>query len=476
MGEFVTPTGLKRKTLQEIRTEFENGLKRVFGPSFETSVDSPNGLLISQLSLSFSKLWELCQEIYLSRDPAQAEGEALDWAAALSGLSRKSATACEVIAMLYGDEETVTVPAGSRATRSRGSLAFTLDETVTINRTACKELLIVDDGSEKNTEYVFNFTFGTVTLNNSTTQSNLQRLSTLVTAAGGSAQITQLGLRVYLQEGGNVGITGSMPDDFIIYGGAEGRFTAVSTGDQTCEIGELDTVSSTVENWELVYNYSAGVPGTNMESDEHLRIRRAAAVRSIQARGTDPAIAAHLIEDVEGVTTAVVKSNRLLQTDSDGRPPKSFETLVVGGSDEDVARCIWENQPSGIQSHGNVSVFIRDNNGDEQLIKFSRPQAKYLWLKITYKLYDEEQAPTTDEIKATLVEWANKEYQMGKDVIPTRVLQGLYNVGGIGTASVQVAVTNSESGTPSFGISVIPIGPAEYASLIASRITLIEES
>ena len=72
MGEFVTPTGLNRKTLQELRVEFENKFKQVFGVTFETAVDSPNGLLVSQLALSYNDLWELAQEIYSSLDPNQA--------------------------------------------------------------------------------------------------------------------------------------------------------------------------------------------------------------------------------------------------------------------------------------------------------------------------------------------------------------------------------------------------------------------
>lgn len=477
MGEFVTPTGLQRKTLQEIRTDFENGLKRVFGPEFETSVDSPNGLLISQLSLSFSKLWELAQEVYLSRDPAQAEGVALDWIASLSGITRKQATSCKVKAMLYSSKESLTVPAGSLAVRERGALPFSLDESVTIERSACASLLIKDAGSAKNTSYVFHFTFGDITLNNSNSSENLNVLQSQILDAGGTATFptgeVKDGLLV-THSSGVVGITGSMPDDFDILAMGEGDFTATVEGYQTCEIGELNVVSSSIEGWDEVYNFVAGVPGSDRETDEQLRVRRMVAVTSIQARGTDPSIEAHLIQDVEGVLTAKVFSNRSMTQDADNRPPKSFECLVVGGTDADVARCIYENQPAGIQSYGNTSVQVTDDAGDEQTISFSRPQAKYLWLKITYHLYSEEQAPTNDEIKAALMAWADREYQMGKDVIPTRVLQGLYNVNGIGTASVQVAVTNAPDGTPSYGTSVISISPVEYAALASSRITLVK--
>lgn len=471
---YVGQTGLKRKTLQELRTEIEQALKNVFGVSFETSVDSPNGLLISQMALSFANIWELAQEVYISRDPAQAQGVALDWAAALNGLSRKVATACKVQAMVYTDKASATIPAGSLAMRTRGSLRFSLDSDVSISRSLCKELLISDDGSSKNTDYTFHFTFGDVTLNNTTSQSNLQRLSTLIISAGGSAEITPRGLRVYMSDGSEVGITGSMPDDFIIQAGVLGDFTAEAAGAQTCEVGELDTIPVAVTGWSSVYNYTAGVPGSDMETDEELRARRAAAVRVIQARGTDPSIRAHLLQNVDGVTAAKVVSNRGMVEDSAGRPPKCFECFVVGGSDEDVAKCIWQNQPAGIQPYGNTSVEITDDSGDSQVISFSRPQAKYLWVKVTYSLYTEESAPTDAEIKAAIMQWSQAEYQMGVDVIPTRVLQGLYSgTTGIGTASIQVAITDTAEGTPSYGTSVIPVAPSDYAVLEPSRIVLV---
>ena len=81
MGTYVTPTGLKRKTLQEIRLELETSFKEVFGPDFETSVDSPNGLFVGHCALALSNIWELAYEVFISRDPNQAEGVALDFAA-----------------------------------------------------------------------------------------------------------------------------------------------------------------------------------------------------------------------------------------------------------------------------------------------------------------------------------------------------------------------------------------------------------
>ena len=474
MGEFVTSTGLNRKTLQELRLEFENKFKQVFGVAFETAVDSPNGLLISQLALSYNDLWELAQEIYSSLDPNQAVGAALDARAAFNGVSRKPALPCTVDAILYTSGDSATIPAGSLAKRQRGNLNFSLDETVTISRASCDELLIVDNGSAKNTEYVFHFTFGDVTLNNSTGASNLSVLRTAVNSAGGSATLTDRGLIVRMSNSSSVGITGAMPSDFIIQSGANGKFTAVESGYQTCEIGELDTIAVGVSGWNSVYNYVSGDPGEDMESDESLRVRRAAAARVRKSRATDPAIEAALL-DVRGVTSALVKSNRGFATDSDGIPGKSFNSLVIGGNDNEIAQCIYENQPAGIQSYGNTSVNITDSHGIEQQISFSRPTPVYLWVKVTYSLYDEEAFPGQDVVKDALVEWAEKEYTLGKDIISTRINQGLYDVPGIGVATCAVAVTDSPDTPPSSSSyetdKRIPVSFFSYAALEDDRIS-----
>ena len=478
MGEFVTSTGLNRKTLQELRLEFENKFKQVFGVAFETAVDSPNGLLISQLALSYNDLWELAQEIYSSLDPNQAVGASLDARAAFNGVSRKPALPCIVDAVLYTDGSSATIPAGSLARRQRGNLNFALDETVTISRSSCDELLIIDNGSEKNTEYVFHFTFGDVTLNNSTSASNLSVLRTAVNSAGGSATLTDRGLIVRMSDSSPVGITGAMPSDFVIQSGANGKFTAVETGYQTCEIGELDTIAAAVEGWNAVYNYAAGEPGEDLESDESLRVRRAAAASARKSRATDPAIEAALL-DVPGVSTAIVKSNRGFTTDDEGVPGKAFVSLVVGGNDNDIAKCIYENQPGGIQSYGNTSVNITDSHGIEQQISFSRPTPIYLWVKVTYSLYDEEAFPGQDVVKDALVEWAEKEYTLGKDIISTRINQGLYDVPGIGVATCAVAVTNSPDTAPSSASyetdKRIPVSFFSYAALEDDRISFVVE-
>lgn len=475
MGTYVTESGLNRKTLQECRAEIETALKQAFGPSFETSVDSPNGLLISQLALGFSNAWELAYEVFVSRDPDQATGVSLDFVAALNGLTRQSAEACEVEAVLYTLNSSATITANSKAIRTRGNLEFGLNSSVSISRSSCKRIMIGDNGSQKNTEYTFEFTFGTVVLNNSTEQSNLYRLRQQIILAlpeGGHAEFFGDNLVIWV-ENSTVGITGTLPDDFNVYAGATGVFTAVNTGLQTCAVGELDEVTGGVTGFDAVYNYVVGTPGRDTETDEELRIRRSISARSFKSCGTDSSIEAHLRNDVTGVSAALVTSNRTMVTDIEGRPPKSFEALVGGGTDEDVAMCIWKNMPSGIQCFGNTFVEITDEDGDKQMISFSRPIAKYLWVRVTYRLYSEEEFTGIDSLKASILQWADIEYNLGKDVIPDRIYQGIYRIPGVGQCQIEVAITDNATDTPSYTDETIAVPSTEYAVLSLDRISLI---
>ncbi len=72
---------------------------------------------------------------------------------------------------------------------------------------------------------------------------------------------------------------------------------------------------------------------------------------------------ATLVNNTTGVSGAIVF----------GRPPKSFEIVVEGGVDSDVAKAIYGAMPAGIKSYGSTTVQISDADGNPVLISFSRP-------------------------------------------------------------------------------------------------------
>jgi hypothetical protein len=70
-------------------------------------------------------------------------------------------------------------------------------------------------------------------------------------------------------------------------------------------------------------------------------------------------------------------------TDGDGRPAKSFECVVEGGTDDDVADLIWDTAPAGIQMYGtNTNVTITDSQGFDQVVTFTRPADVDIYMQV----------------------------------------------------------------------------------------------
>ena len=87
--------------------------------------------------------------------------------------------------------------------------------------------------------------------------------------------------------------------------------------------------------------------------------------------------------EVEGVQQAFVFENVTLATDSDGLPPKSFEVVVEGGADQDIADTIFLHKPAGIETFGTTSLSVLDTQGFNHTVKLSRPTTLQMFVDVT---------------------------------------------------------------------------------------------
>jgi uncharacterized phage protein gp47/JayE len=144
MGTYVTDGGFQKKTLAEIKNEREELYKSIFGNDIDLNSEGPFGQIIGIESQAEANLWDLAEEIYLSRDPDQATGVSLTKIARETGTERQGSEPTIVNdAILYGDNLT-TIPVGVKAYRNTDSstnpTTFSLTDTVVIDLTEAKEL------------------------------------------------------------------------------------------------------------------------------------------------------------------------------------------------------------------------------------------------------------------------------------------------------------------------------------------------
>ena len=235
-------------------------------------------------------------------------------------------------------------------------------------------------------------------------------------------------------------------------------------------------IDTPVFGWDSITNPVEASIGTNVETDTALRIRRRQSV-SIAGSGTVDAITANVL-DITGVTDAFVVENRTFAVDVDGRPPKSFETVVTGGDNDEIAQEIWDRKPAGIETVGDITVAtVTDSQGQSRSISFSRPADIYCHLEIDYTLYLEEIFPSNGESAISqAASDAGNLLGINEDVILQRLQGPIFDaVPGIATLVIRIATSATPAGPPgAFAAVNLAIGSTEISRFDVSRITVTE--
>jgi len=481
MGTYVTDIGFVKKTLAEIVPEVEADLKSVFGENIDLDPDGNFGQLVGIISKGYADLWDLAEEIYNSRNVNAATGISLDNIVAENAIERNPATETTVSdVILEGDQGTV-VALGKKARQQDTGIEYTLDAAVTIDKATARSGLISVTSIVVSSVYrvtIDSVNYDYTAVGGDTELDILNELETLITAGAwaGTASVDTTNEQLVLTDNDtdfDFDITGNLQIDEV---GSAGNFTCVETGANTLAANTLNIVVTPVSGWDSVNNPSAGLTGTEVETDEELRRRRARSI--VRGAATDPAIRTAVFDEVDNVTSVNVYSNRSDVTDGDGRPPHSFETVVQGGDDTEIAEKIFEKQPSGIVSYGNTQVNITDSQGYTQPIKFSRPEDVYIFVQIKRDYNTEETYPDNgdDLIKQAIVDWSldPNNITIGKDVIRQRLADPIYTVPGIGDIEIQLDDSKTLPHTPTYALQNITINIRELAVFATDRISVID--
>jgi hypothetical protein len=245
---------------------------------------------------------------------------------------------------------------------------------------------------------------------------------------------------------------------------------------------QLDTITSVVTNDPTITRVNNPVDfleGRDVETDEQLRARQPSSVAQGGA-ATLPAIQSALLQ-VNNVQDVFIIENRTLVTDSDGRPGKSYETIVVGGNPDQIAQEIWNTKPAGIETYGDIQTPVQDFSNQPQSVNWSRPENLYIFVRVTYELYDEESFPTNGEdlMQASVLS-TGQALSLDNDVIPQRFIGPIYaSATGIGPMTLEVGFsTNVDDTSPSSGYSenTIPVGPTQFPFFSEGRIEIVRQT
>jgi len=255
-------------------------------------------------------------------------------------------------------------------------------------------------------------------------------------------------------------------------GNAVVQATALEFGPITMLAGTITEIDSPVTGWDTVNNTADATEGTNEESDTGLRARRQRSVARDAQAIIDGIRAA--VENIDNVTQSVVLENDTDAVDANGLPAHSFQVVVSGGTDIDVADIIWLKKPAGIQAFGDITEQVIDSQGISHDISFSRPTAVIIYVEVTITTFAEYPANGDALIKQAIVDYANgdlvdnRSFGLADDVIYTRLYTPINNVPGHEIDDLQISITS-----PAVGVVNIPISVTEIADFQIANITVI---
>ena len=473
----LTSTGVSRATLSEIIDSMSESAKAQFGDTFDTSDTSVAGILIRLIADVVDQSAEFAEAVYNANDPETAVGVNLDRAASLVGVTRLDATNSTVDAIVSGDFNTI-IPSGSIVEVDGTAVRFESQNTITLDL----------DGAIKGTTEV------TAVLNNTDYDVIINGITFTYTSDGdATAEEIAAGLVGQITAGSEpVTATDNLDGTFTVESddyevgfimsldaGLTPRkvdkltpFQSQDTGPVQSPSGTLINIISPLLGWDSVTNPMDATQGRNLETDTELRIRRRVSL-AIAGATTLPAIRSALLA-LTSVEAAVVIENDTTVIDGDGRPPKSFEAIVLGGDEADIARVIWEDKPIGIETYGSESYIHTDEQGLPRTINFSRPTEIYTHVRVSYTINPEETFPSATGENAILqaVLATGNNLSIGDDVIPARFFGPIYTtVNGIGELTVEVATSAGPLDPPgAYQTTTLSIGSTEVSSFDSSRI------
>jgi uncharacterized phage protein gp47/JayE len=436
----LTPTGFDILTFEEIRAEINSSCQAAFGPSIDVSDSSVLGQFIAIVAEREAILWELAQAVNGSLDPDAATGTNLDALCALTGTQRENATNSTATLTLTGTNGT-TVATGSQASVEGTDEIFeTLADATLATLTSWSGSVVYALGAKR-------------------TNASRCYVCTVAGTSAGSGGPTTTGSAI---------VDNTVTWRYLGEGAASITVAAQAsnTGPIVGVAYSINQIETPVSGWSSVTNELDATPGTDIETDESLRIRREAELAFAGTSTTD-AIRVDLLEvaDVEAVTVFV---NNTDTTDGDGIPPHAIEALVQGGADQDIWDMLLASVAAGIATYGAEVGTSTDDAGNNHTMRFSRPDTVNIYVAVELTK-DPETYPLggDDDIKAAIIAFGDAQ-ATGKNVTASSLIAQCFKVAGV----LDVTVLNIDDAPTPITSTTIPISLRQLAVFDTSRITV----
>jgi len=493
----ITDSGFEIKTQEEIRKAITDKMQASFSiidangeqTSIDTSPSSRFGQLADIVSDEIESVWEAAQALYDSRYPDNASGVNLDNVVAITNTVRQVAQPSNVSCLALSNNSNVTIPVGQAVSKDipgdNEQFVNTFEIPIGQNFICILPNDFCDSGKVQlkfEGEIATDFNGDIIDFNYDDDaakwKDNLENITTNVTDEGNTVVadyvLPEVNVEGSLLNSGYVLIEFvestlsinkptfelntlekyGVPQPVYAYYSSDEQVTFQGTDTTGKQIPALSVrkVLSTNVNFNAAINPFTGSPGIPRESDADLRIRRREELQNV-GQVTPGGIKAKLT-NIQGVSDVFIIENDTGFTDSDGRPPHSYEVYCNCSEDleQTVAESIYASKPVGIAAvssqtgSAKVEKTIKDVNGNDIVIEFSRPVGTLFYIYIEMEKTEFFPANGEEMIKNNLIEYFQTEYELddtgyNKTVYVHNLYTPVNNVIGIGEMTIKMTTS-----------------------------------
>lgn len=476
----VTNNGFVRKTNEQIIADLETDWKLKCGQDSDLSTDSPNSILVGLIGSMGDILWHTAEDTYNSLYRNLASGISLENAVNLVGIKPKLASATTVGVSFRGDNSTL-IPALTQVKQATSELIFQTTSDNYITSDACNLVQIEITNVLNSTiyrVYVDSIAYDYTSDSSASADEIINGLKATIEGALIGLSVTNEGSGIMLIEAidkNDIYDISPSINMTILKSQSLIEVTCLEVGHNEVAPETVTEISTAVSGLDSVINYYAGNTGRANETDQELRLRTQQTITVTGFNFAD-SIRARLLNLVDGVDYCRVYENDTLATDSNGIPAKSYEPVVEGGSNLAIANQLFLCKSSGVPSYGDISVEIKDSQNIPHLIKFSRPTNLYIWVRVTINSYNAEESFASNgdiAIKQSILDYCQTYFNIGDIIVTQKLYKPLFEVEGIGSATIEIASTPTDIASPTYSTANINLSIKQKPNFNLSRIEVI---
>lgn len=486
MSEYgLTDSGPNIKRLDVILDELHTGLSTKWGVNTRQTADSFINHLLTNFADKIAELWEFGEEVYYSLFPSTAEGLYLDNVAQYCGTVREEAAPSYYDVLCMGNDGT-RLPQGQIIKTSSypiTRLESVADATISRDNFAIASISILHLAASG--AYAVGIDDNDIQIGFWGDKTKLEVMELIKLGLESDENITETFSIELNEQTAVLTITANtIPSNHVLTLsnnltadsiGTVVRFATVETGDINLPEGVIDTIESHVTGWDSVTNVGEYIPGRDEETDVEFRKSYVDKIFN-HSSSMLASIKSAILNNVPSVSRVTCFENASDFTDAHGLPPHSVEIVVYGGTDEEnaIAQQILDTKAAGINTYGAVECTLVGEEGEDVIIRFSRPDEIDVWLdiKVTTISSDGVVSSADAETIRNCVMTAFDALFTGDDVLPQKQILPLIYAKLDNVANVEIKMAKGSETPSTYTLNVVEIANRELAVTDEDKITV----